>query len=130
MVFWASCNPCPRASAEAEMVWASLKLRLIRVGFRRRKIQRTPSISRKAAMKPITGETTIGISTLSLIADQCTRLAEAIAAPTRPPIKACEEDDGRPKYHVMTFHEIAPASAARTTTRPALPSGGSITELT
>ena len=36
----------------------------------------------------------------------------AIAAPAYPPISACEELDGIPKYHVMRFQAIAPSSAA------------------
>ena len=36
-------------------------------------------------------------------------------APTTPPINACEEDDGRPKYHVSRFQAIAPIRPANTT---------------
>ena len=38
-------------------------------------------------------------------------------APTRPPISACDDDDGSPKYQVSRFQPIAPISAANTTTR-------------
>src|SRR4051812_23423106 len=38
----------------------------------------------------------------------------ANAAPTTPPISACDELDGRPKYHVARFHAIAPISPAKT----------------
>ena len=34
------------------------------------------------------------------------------AAPTSPPISACEELDGRPNHHVSRFHAIAPTRAA------------------
>ncbi len=51
---------------------------------------------------------------------------EASAAPTRPPISDCDEDDGSPKYQVSRFHEMAPISAAKTTTRLDLPSGSSM----
>ena len=44
--------------------------------------------------------------------------AEASAAPTRPPISACEDDDGRPKYQVVRFQVIAPTRPANTTTSP------------
>ena len=37
----------------------------------------------------------------------------ASAAPTRPPTSACDDDDGRPRYHVKRFQTIAPMSAAR-----------------
>src|SRR5215217_8891582 len=36
------------------------------------------------------------------------------AAPTTPPISACDEDDGRPKYHVARFQAMAPISPAKT----------------
>ena len=35
----------------------------------------------------------------------------AIAAPTSPPISACDELDGSPSHHVNRFHAIAPNSA-------------------
>ena len=41
----------------------------------------------------------------------------AIAAPTRPPISACEELDGSPSHHVRRFHAIAPIRAASTSLR-------------
>jgi len=50
--------------------------------------------------------------------------------PTRPPISACEDEDGRPKYHVIRFQLMAPSSPAITTINPALPLGGSMTSLT
>src|SRR5438270_13470402 len=36
----------------------------------------------------------------------------ASRAPTTPPIRACDELDGRPKYQVIRFHAIAPTSPA------------------
>ena len=39
----------------------------------------------------------------------------ATAAPASPPIKACDELEGMPKYQVMMFHAIAPTSAPNTT---------------
>ena len=38
----------------------------------------------------------------------------AIIAPTTPPISACEELEGRPKYHVARFHVLAPIRPAKT----------------
>lgn len=66
----------------------------------------------------------ITLSTTPVV--QCTVLLDASPAPTRPPINACEEEDGSPKYHVMKFHAIAPTRAARTTAMPAVPGGGSM----
>ena len=88
------------------------------------------SITRNATTKPTTGESTIGIRTLSLIALQSTTLPEAMAAPTSPPISACDDEDGRPKYQVVRFQVIAPSRAAMMTTRPSSPLGGVITSLT
>src|SRR3954462_452637 len=39
----------------------------------------------------------------------------ANAAPTTPPISACEELDGSPNHHVARFHMIAPIKPAKTT---------------
>src|SRR5438552_3243263 len=39
--------------------------------------------------------------------------AFAIAAPTKPPIRACEELVGMPKYQVMMSQKIAPQRAAK-----------------
>ncbi len=41
-------------------------------------------------------------------------LATSIA-PTMPPISACDELDGRPKYQVVRFHAIAPTRPPKTT---------------
>src|SRR3712207_4273183 len=38
----------------------------------------------------------------------------ANAAPTTPPISACEDDEGRPKYQVARFQAIAPIRPAKT----------------
>src|SRR5690606_10281546 len=46
--------------------------------------------------------------------------------PTRPPMRACEDDDGRPKYQVIMFQLIAPTRPAITTTRPATASSGGV----
>src|SRR5947208_12208743 len=51
------------------------------------------------------------------------------AAPTRPPIRAWDDDDGIPKYQVIRFQPIAPISAASTTPRPDRPVGGSMMPL-
>src|ERR1700755_297674 len=47
----------------------------------------------------------------------------ARVAPTRPPIRACDEEEGRPKYQVIRFQTIAPATPAKTTPRLAEPVG-------
>ncbi len=58
------------------------------------------------------------MTTLSSTEPQLTWPLDAIAAPHRPPISACDDDDGRPKYQVMRFQIVAPTTAAKTTVRP------------
>ena len=79
--------------------------------------------------KPATGEVTIGSMTFHkrpwflvqspTVCDQisaCQSLsAAASAAPHRPPISACDEDDGRPRHQVIRFQTIPPSSAHRIT---------------
>ena len=48
-------------------------------------------------------------------AKTASRPAEATAEPTTPPISACEELEGSPKYQVIRFQAIAPTSPAKTT---------------
>ena len=54
---------------------------------------------------------------------QCTVPADARAAPTSPPMSACEDDDGNPKYQVIRFQAIAPTRAEKMRTRPSWPEG-------
>ncbi len=130
IVFWASWRPWPSAIADADTVCASRKPRVTLPAFRLRKIHRIASITTNASAKPTSGEITIGITTLSTMVDQCTVVPAASAAPTSPPIRAWDDDDGRPKYQVVRFQMIAPSSPARTTTSPSRPSGGTITSET
>ena len=48
-------------------------------------------------------------------ASTASKPAAATAEPTTPPISACEELDGRPKYQVTRFQAIAPIRPAKTT---------------
>src|SRR5436309_15253923 len=67
--------------------------------------------------KATTGAITAGISTLPRTPSPRTASAPpaAKADPTTPPIRACDELDGRPKYQVARFHAIAPTRPAKTT---------------
>jgi hypothetical protein len=85
------------------------------------------SMTTAANAKPRTGETTIGTMTLFTTPDHCTPLPAASAAPTRPPIRPCDDDEGSPSRQVIRFHTIAPTSAASTTASPLVPRGASIT---
>src|SRR3954453_22914021 len=63
-----------------------------------------------------TGAMSAGITTLSSRPEAITAAGPAAtsAAPTMPPISACDELDGRPKYHVARFQAIAPIRPANT----------------
>lgn len=115
--------------AAALNVCASRKPRLTRPGLDRRKIHWIAVMTRNASANPTIGDTTIGMTTLSRMPVHLTVLADAMAAPTSPPISACDDDDGRPNHHVMRFQTIAPTSAASTTSSPLSPSGASMMPL-
>src|ERR671931_2489314 len=68
----------------------------------------------KAAPKAIAGAASAGMTTLCAIPCQRTPFEPdwTSAAPTRPPISACDELDGRPNHQVRRFQAMAPASAA------------------
>ncbi len=68
-------------------------------------------------MNPMTGELIIGTSTLLKMPSSFSapKPAATIVAPSRPPISACELEDGSARYHVIRFQVIAPMSAAATT---------------
>ncbi len=54
--------------------------------------------------------------TLEVTPCHCTACppAEASPAPMTPPIRACEELEGSPRYQVARFHRMPPASPANT----------------
>src|SRR5919204_737726 len=70
--------------------------------------------SKKAAPNAIAGAASAGMTTLCAIPCQRTPFEPdwTSAAPTRPPISACDELDGRPNHQVRRFQAMAPASAA------------------
>src|ERR671935_3265880 len=69
-----------------------------------------------AAANAIAGAKRAGITTLCASPCQSTPFDPdwTSAAPTSPPISACEELDGSPSHQVNRFHAIAPISAAST----------------
>src|SRR3712207_3669036 len=69
-----------------------------------------------AARNATSGATNAGITTLLSRPSPSTASGPAAtnAAPATPPISACEELEGRPKYHVARFQAIAPMSPANT----------------
>src|SRR5438034_4792931 len=82
----------------------------------RLKSQKITTSSTKAAPNAIVGAMNAGMITLWARLCHWTPPSPdcAMPAPTRPPIRACDELDGRPSHHVARFHAIAPNRAART----------------
>src|SRR5215213_1055007 len=74
------------------------------------------AIAMPATRKARIGATTAGTSTLptSPSASTASTPTAATAEPTTPPINACEELDGSPKYQVIRFQVIAPIRPAKT----------------
>src|SRR5882757_1944393 len=72
-------------------------------------------IASAAATKASTGAISAGTTTFDRRPSPLIALAPAATnvAPTTPPINACEDDDGSPKYQVTRFHAIAPTSPAK-----------------
>src|SRR5918992_5048710 len=66
--------------------------------------------------KASSGATSAGTTTLSTTPEPNTASAPSAmnAEPTTPPISACDEDDGSPKYQVARFQAIAPTRPAKT----------------
>ncbi len=54
------------------------------------------TITAKPAAKANSGDRIIGMTTFSITTAPLNPTPAAIAAPTRPPMRAWEEDDGRP----------------------------------
>ena len=65
---------------------------------------------------PITGKRTINIRVLVQPEAMITpKPALVTALPAYPPMRACDELVGKPKYHVMRFQAIAPTRPANIT---------------
>ncbi len=72
-------------------------------------------------MNASVGATSAGIITLPRmpsLKNTASAPSATKTAPTMPPISACDELDGSPKYQVTRFHAIAPTSPAKTASRP------------
>src|SRR5699024_790452 len=61
------------------------------------------------------GESTIGMTTLDRIPSHRTSYPPTRVAPTRPPMRACDDEDGNPNHQVIRFHTIAPMTPPNTT---------------
>src|SRR6476469_7496726 len=80
-------------------------------------------------ISPTNGDRIIGMTTFSHTPDHSTVADPASAAPTSPPMRACEDDEGRPFHHVIRFQQIAPIRAAAQMASPVAPEGASMMPL-
>ena len=71
-------------------------------------------MKRNPQARPIMGERTMKRATCPTVDHLiAAKPAAEIPAPVMPPIRAWEEEVGRPKNQVIRFQEIAPISAPR-----------------
>src|SRR6476469_5750338 len=97
MVFWASLPPCPRLYEAAETSCRRRNQVSTLRGGVLTKIQDTASITSEPRMKPSSGDRMIQVTVLSRPPPTRAPVPDlATAAPTRPPIRACEDEDGMP----------------------------------
>src|SRR6476661_41347 len=97
MVFCASLPPCPRLYMDADINCMRRNHLSTRFGVERTNTQDTSTIIREPKIKPSSGDSTMN----SMVLNKPLATREpvpdfATAAPTRPPISACDEDDGMP----------------------------------
>src|SRR5215216_4648837 len=116
IVFWASLPPWPRLKAAAETSWRRRNRLSTRAGVDRRKSHRLASMSRKPRAIPNSGDRTMNRMVFSRLAALRTlKPALATPAPAKPPMRACDEEVGRPSHQVRKFQLTAPMSPAKTT---------------
>jgi hypothetical protein len=78
--------------------------------------QDTPIISSPPSSMPSSGETKMKAAVFRMPgASSGATPALATVAPINPPISACDELDGMPKYQVIRFQLIAPINAPKIT---------------
>src|SRR5919109_3942472 len=116
IVFWASLPPWPRLKAAAETSCRRRNSPSTRAGVACRKIHRLASISRNPRTMPSSGDSTMNRMVFCrLLAFSTPKPALAMPAPAKPPIRACEEEVGRPSHQVVRFQAMAPTRPAKMT---------------
>src|SRR5450830_516290 len=97
MVFCASLPPWPRLYIDADSNCARRNQPSTLRGVERTKIHDTSNIMMEPRMKPSNGDSTMKMTILIRPEDTSEPVpALATAAPTRPPMSACEDDEGIP----------------------------------
>ena len=116
IVFCASFVPWESENRLPEMIWPSRKPRVTGPGWRRPTIRYASEIAIAVTTSASTGATSAGTTTFSTMPPPSTASGPAAtkAEPTTPPISACDDEEGRPKYHVARFQAIAPTRPAKT----------------
>jgi hypothetical protein len=116
IVFCASFVPCASASTPPERTCPARKPRDTGPGRCCPTSAYAIRIAVPATANASSGATIAGTATLPINPSEITACdpSAANAAPTTPPISACEELDGSPKYQVIRFHAIAPTSPPKT----------------
>ncbi len=116
MVFCASLPPWPSEYSDAETNCRIRKARSTANGVERTDAHETIATSTIASKNPTSGDSTMASSVLESPLHTATEIPPlAIPAPTSPPIRACELEDGIPNPHVIRFQTIAPINAAKMT---------------
>src|SRR6187397_2039400 len=107
MVFCASLPPCPSEYREAETNCRMRKARSTANGVERTEAQDTIATSTSASKNPTSGDSTIASNAFDRpVHTAAENPALAIPAPTSPPIRACELEDGIPNPQVIRFQMI------------------------
>ena len=125
MAFWASLEPCESAMPALETSWRWRKPLFTEAGEELLTHHMSPIMMTKPAVRPHSGEITSPSTTLIMPFEANTSNAASetpwsnqrcmTTAPQMPPTRACELDEGIPKYHVSRFQTMAPTRAATIT---------------
>src|SRR5690349_6821122 len=98
------------------MSCSRLNQRSILEGLDLRKIHETITSSSAPNRNPMSGDRKMNRTVLKMPASmRDAKPAFATPAPIRPPMSACDDDDGSPAHQVITFHALAPIKAPNTT---------------
>src|SRR3954453_9995956 len=116
IVFCPSLVPCESEKRLPVMICPYRYERDTELGRWRPTIRYTIRMPIPAATNASGGAIRPGMTPFSTSPEPITALdpSAANAEPTTPPISACEDDDGSPKYHVSRFQKIAPMRPAKT----------------
>ena len=116
MVFCASLPPWPSEMREAAPNCSQRNVPSVLRGLARTNAHDTLSTSSKASRNPKVGDSTMAAAVVSRPGHTIAAMPALLTpAPTKPPIKACELDDGMPARQVVSCQHMAPMSAPKMT---------------